>query len=134
MDLTWWGSYENEYWHDFILHLERENLFKKDEETLYKLFGDREFVPANAIGIMNVRNHDRIDELLQIAKTTCKIENALLVFKTTSSGKNQAYFDEVHSFLFNKEKVIDTKKAIISEISGTLFMELERTLKPRSLC
>lgn len=93
-----------------------------------KLFGEREFVPANAIGIMNVRNHDRIEELLQVAKSTCKIENALLVFKTTSSGKRQAYFDEVHAFMFNKKKVVETKKAFVSEISGTLFMEFEKTL------
>src|SRR4051812_46877431 len=39
MDLSWWGRYEDDYWYDLILHLERENLFKKDEETLDKLFG-----------------------------------------------------------------------------------------------
>jgi hypothetical protein len=126
MDLTWWGSYEDGYWHDFILHLERENLFKKDEETLDKLFCRREFVPANAIGIMNVRNRDRIDKLFQIAKATCKIENVLLVFRTTSSGKSQAYFDEVYAFLLNKKKVVENKKAQVLEIGGTLFMQFDK--------
>lgn len=88
MDLTWWDNYDEEYWHDLILHLERENLFDKDEVTLDKLFCDREFTPKNAIGIMNVRNRERIDELVKIAKATCKVENALLVFRTTSSGKS----------------------------------------------
>lgn len=36
MDLSWWGSFDGEYWHDLVLHLERENWFKKDEETLDK--------------------------------------------------------------------------------------------------
>lgn len=27
MDLTWWGNYDDDYWHDFVLHLERENFF-----------------------------------------------------------------------------------------------------------
>lgn len=114
MDLTWWGSYDGEYWHDLILHLERENLFPKDQETLDKLFCDREYVPINAIGIMNVRSKERVEELVKIAKATCRIENTLLVFKTTSSGKSQAYFDEVHAYLLNKKKVIATKQARVS--------------------
>lgn len=125
MDLTWWGSFDNDYWHDFILHLERENLFKKDEETLDKLFCEREYVPSNVIGIINVRNRDRIDYLIKIAEATCKIENALLVFKTYSTGKKQLYFDEVYAYHFNKDRFIEKKKAYVSEFSGTLFMHLE---------
>lgn len=116
-------NYDGEYWHDLILHLERENLFDKDEGTLDKLFCDREFSPKNAIRIMNVRNRERIDELVKIAKATCKVENALLVFRTTSSGKSQAFFDELHAYTFNKNRDKDFKKAHISEIGGTLFMQ-----------
>jgi hypothetical protein len=122
MDLTWWDNYDGEGWNDFILHMERENFFKKDEETLGKLFFDREYIPANVIGIINVRDTERIDELLAIAKRTCKIANALLVFKTTSSSKNQSYFDEVYAYLLDKNKVVASKKAFVSEIGGTLFM------------
>jgi hypothetical protein len=125
MDLTWWGSFRNEYWHDFVLHMERENLFKKDEETLEKLFCDRESTPENVIGIMNVRSKDRIDQLLRVAKATCKIETALIVFKTCSTGKNQPYFDEVYAYLLNKSEVIDSRKAFVSEIAGTLYMQLD---------
>jgi hypothetical protein len=124
MDLTWWGNYDDEYWHDFVLHLERENLFNKDEETLDKLFCDREYIPKNVIGIMNVRNKEKIAELVKISKATCKINNTLLVFKTTSSGKNQPYFDEVHAYLLNKSEVVMTKKASVSDIVGTLYMQL----------
>ncbi|WP_080833568.1 hypothetical protein [Cohnella massiliensis] len=126
MDLSWWGSFDGEYWHDLILHLERENLFQKDEETLDKLFCDRDYIPTNVIGIMNVQNRDRIDELIEVAKRTCKIANALLIFRTTSSGKSQAFFDEVHAYLLNKSKVMETKQAYVSEINGTLYMHFEK--------
>lgn len=102
MDLTWWGNYDNEYWHDFVLHLERENLFNKDEETLEKLFAKREYIPANVIGIMNVPSRERIEHLVNCTKSKSSIKNTLLVFRTNSTGKNQAYFDEVYAYLFNK--------------------------------
>lgn len=48
MDLTWWGKYDptDECWHEFVLHLERENWFNKDEITLEKLFAEREDVQS----------------------------------------------------------------------------------------
>lgn len=126
MDLSWWGDFDGEYWHDLILHLERENLFEKDEVTLDKLFCDREVRPLNVIGIMNVPSQTRIKELLRIAKATCKVENTLLVFRTYSSGKKQPYFDEVHTYLLNKRKLIDSKIAFVSDIGGTLFMQFNK--------
>jgi len=128
MDLSWWGSFDGEYWHDLVLHLERENLFKKDEETLDKLFCERECMPANVIGIMNVQNQDRIAELIAMARRTCKITNALLVFRTSSSGKSPGYFDEVHAYLLDKSKVVAKKLAYVSEINGTLFMHYNNPL------
>ncbi|WP_214626578.1 hypothetical protein [Paenibacillus agaridevorans] len=124
MDLTWWNNFDGEYWNDLVLHLERENLFNKDEETLDKLFCNREVIPMNAIGIMNVRNFERIVELVDKAKATCMIENALLVFKTTSTGKSQIYFDEVYAYLFKHSELIDTERATVSDIDGTLYMRL----------
>lgn len=128
MDLSWWGSFDGEYWHDLVLHLERENWFKKDEETLDKLFCERECMPANVIGIMNVQNQDRIAELIAMARRTCKITNALLVFRTSSSGKSPGYFDEVHAYLLDKSKVVAKKLAYVSEINGTLFMHYNNPL------
>lgn len=130
MDLTWWGDYDstNGYWNDFVLHLERENLFNKDVETLEKLFADREYVPSNVIGIMNVQNKDRLDHLIKLTKKMSSIENALLICRTNSTGNNQSYFDEVYAYLFNKNKLIETKKAYVSEISDTLFMHFEESI------
>lgn len=87
-----------------------------------KLFCDREVRPLNAIGIMNVPSQARIKELLRIAKATCKVENTLLVFRTYSSGEKQPYFDELHAYLLNKRKMIDSKTAFVSNIGGTLYM------------
>jgi hypothetical protein len=125
MDMTWWDNFDGDYWHDFILHLERENSLKKDLETLEKLFDERESVPQNVIGIMNVKNANRIDELITEAKNRCKINNALLIFRTNSIENDKGYFDEVHAYLLHKNTVKKTKTAYVSDISGTLYMQFE---------
>lgn len=122
MDLTWWDNFDGEFWNDFVLHLERENYFNKDEETLEKIFCEREYTPSNIIGIMNVRNHERIEELISLSKLMCKSDNALLIFKTTSSGKNQEYFDEIYAYLLKKTEIIAIKTAYVTDIFGTLNM------------
>lgn len=128
MDLTWWDDFDGEYWHDFILHLERENIFNKDFETLEKLFSNREPVPQNVIGIMNIKNEARIEELVIEAKKMCKIKNALLIFRTNSIGNNKGYFDEVHAYLLSGNKIRDNKIAYVNEISTTLFMNFDKNL------
>ena len=130
MDLTWWGDYrtEDESWHHFVLHLERENHMHKDEETLDKLFAQREYVPENVIGIMSVPNRDRIDELVKIAQEKKIIENSLLIFHTYSLGRKRGYPDEVHAYLLEKNQGMKHKMAFVSEVAGTLFMHFE----PRS--
>jgi hypothetical protein len=128
MDMTWWDRFDGDYWHDFVLHLERENVFKKDVETLEKLFDEREPVPQNVMGIMNVKNTSRIDELIEEAQNRCKIHNALLIFRTNSIDNNKGYFDEVHAYLLNKNTVKKTKIAYVSEIAGTLYMHFEPSL------
>jgi hypothetical protein len=130
MDLTWWGNYNHadEYWYDFVLHLERENLFSKDEETLDKLYSTRENVPTNVIGIMNVQNRERIEHLVKKAAGVSSIENSLLVFRTSSLDRNKAFLDGVHAYLFKRDRVVESKLAYISEVSGTLFMHFEREL------
>ncbi|AYF04916.1 hypothetical protein bcgnr5378_13690 [Bacillus cereus] len=125
MDLTWWDNCDGEYWYDFVLHLERENLFKKDVETLEKLFDEREQVPQNTIGIINVRNGDRVRELVKVAQKMCKVDNALLIFRTNSSDNKKSYLDEVHAYLLNKSSIIDNKKVSVIVIADTLYMNFE---------
>jgi len=128
MDLTWWDNYDGEYWHDFILHLERENYFYKDFETLEKLFSKREITPENLIGIISSPNLNRVDELLKQAKKMCKSDNAMLIFRTNSIGNKKGYFDEVYSFLFQGKNIVEEKSAYITEIGGTLFMHYDENL------
>jgi hypothetical protein len=129
MDMTWWDNFDGDYWHDFILHLERENSLKKDLETLEKLFDERESVPQNVIGIMNVKNATRIDDLITEAKDRCNINNALLIFKTNSLDNNKEYFDEVHAYILIKNAVKQTKIAYVSDIAGTLYMRFDHKLE-----
>lgn len=126
MDLTWWGGYKNDYWHDFVLHMERENLYAKDKETLDKLFAEREYRPVNTIGIMNVKDSKRIEELLHYARTAHTIERSLLIFRTKSIHDDHPFLDEVHAFVVNQNHVSASKKASVSDIGGTLFMHFDK--------
>lgn len=123
MDLSWWDNFvENENgnkeWKDLILHLERENFYKKDIETINKLFDSkRQYQPKNVIGIISVPNVKRVQELLKIAKKKCTIDNVLLIFLVDS--------DLVEAYLLQNCNVKSFKKALISEIAGILFMYFE---------
>ena len=90
-----------------------------------KLFGKRDAVPENVIGMMNVPSRERAEQLVEMAKNISNIENSLLIFRTYSAGRNRGFFDEVHAFLFEKNKVMDHKFAYVSEVAGTLFMHFE---------
>ncbi len=71
----------------------------------------------------------RVQELLDIAKSTCNIDHALLIFKTNSSGENQLYLDEIYAYVLNGATVLEEKTAYVFEINGTLFMDFnERKL------
>jgi len=51
------------------LHLERENFYSKDEETLEKLSNyDKKHITEHRIGIIHVRNKERINYLQRRAK------------------------------------------------------------------
>ena len=68
MDLSWWKwdeTLDSERFSNLVLHLERENLSKKDMETIDKLFcsTDAEYIPDYVIGILNVENKERINIL-----------------------------------------------------------------------
>jgi len=126
MDLTWWDNGDETGWNDFILHLERENYFGKDEETLNKLFCEREAIPEHVIGIMNVRSTERIKQLLERVNELCSIEDALLVFKTDSHENHKLYHDKVYAYHFQHNSIVEEKVAYVSDIEGTLFMQLER--------
>jgi len=125
MDLTWWEDPQNDSWNDFALHLERENLLKKDEETLEKLYDDRQFIPHQAVGMMNTRDHSRIEELLDLAQEIASIEQSLLVFRTNSNDNTKYYFDKVHAYKLERNQIVHSKIAKISDFVGNLYMYYE---------
>ncbi|MCB0193667.1 MAG: hypothetical protein KDJ65_17095 [Anaerolineae bacterium] len=120
MDLSWWDNYSNGYWHNLVLHLERENLWNKDEETLLKLFQkDRNHVPSNVIGMIPVPDQKRIDELLKIAQSTCNVDNALLIFRVnpyTNTGHR------MKAYLFKRNQIAEYKVAYVYENPTTKYL------------
>ncbi len=120
MDLAWWDQYdaERKVWKELVLHLEKEKTSRKSEATLEKLFADTPGCqPQYAIGIFQVRKKERIDELLQAAQRMCKLKDALLIIRL----KNV----EVYAYLLSESAVIQSKKACIADIAGTLYMYFE---------
>lgn len=56
------------------------------EDTIDKLFGDREYQPRYVIGMMNVRNAERCKELIKISQDRNTFEQALLIFSSKSDS------------------------------------------------
>lgn len=68
MDLSWrkWDArFDDEYFLYLALHLERENVWEKDVDTIQKLFSQtkEEYIPHNVIGIQFVESFERIKYL-----------------------------------------------------------------------
>jgi hypothetical protein len=88
MDLAWWKwdeRIDKENYVYLALHLERENQWNKDEDTIAKLFSETEesFIPHNVIGIQFVESEDRIEYLnsILIKKNTLQKSNVLMVYR-----------------------------------------------------
>ncbi|BCG60795.1 hypothetical protein [Paenibacillus sp. URB8-2] len=117
MDLSWWKwdeRIDKENYLYVVLHLERENLFKKDIETIDKLFCKTEeyYVPHYVIGIQNVESKERITYLNNLVgeRNLKQGSEVLMMYR---------YYDEVNSldrieaYHFNElSKIINSRKAI----------------------
>lgn len=117
MDLTWWDDYDpkSEEWGRFVLHLEKENSPSKRDVTLEKLFSlDRGILPENAIGILQIRKENHIDELLKKALDMCKLSNTLLIFRLNDSW--------VKAYLMENGRIVGNKTADITCIHGNIAM------------
>ena len=73
MDLSWWKwdvRISKEYFAGLVLHLERENIYSKDIETIEKLFckTHTDYIPQYVIGIQNIENKERILDLNNFVK------------------------------------------------------------------
>ncbi|MHA2402334.1 MAG: hypothetical protein ACXADH_05020 [Candidatus Kariarchaeaceae archaeon] len=124
MDLTWWGDFdaERDEWQTLILHLERENYYKKAEDTLDKLYNYKKYRPLYRIGIIHVRNEDRIIKLQKIASKLFKSEEVLLVYRIDKEI-DKSY--EIHGYLIKEmeKPIVAISKELPS--SHIIYMNLK---------
>lgn len=119
MDLAWWKwdkREDPENYHYLALHLERESLPMKDEETVEKLFSETEeaFIPNDVVGILYVDSEERISYLnkLVLHKKKKQQSNALMVYR---------YFDKsiqlqrVWAYHFSEGGMVEERKAVCKE-------------------
>jgi hypothetical protein len=88
MDLSWWkwdARFDDEHFLYLALHLERENLWSKDVDTIEKLFSqtEEEYIPHNVISIQFIESADRIDYLndLILQKNAVQQSSALMIYR-----------------------------------------------------
>ena len=124
MDLSWWTGWdqEAEEWEILELHLERENLPDKDEETLNKLFNQkRNYPPQYMIGILTVKDLDRVNHLNKIASKMIKSGEALLIYYI--SKKIIDNYD-IQGYLIKNHTISQAIKAIQKEDEDTGVLQL----------
>lgn len=122
MDLAWWDDWRGDFFYDLVLHLERENNYDKDKETLEKLFQTgRKFPPTNAIGLITARSKRRITELLKIAQQICNVDNTLLVFRVVGSANTR---EERIAYVLQRGAVANDKTAYVTEDPKTGFLSM----------
>ncbi|MFV8830543.1 hypothetical protein [Alkalihalobacterium sp. APHAB7] len=67
------------------MHLEWENQWDKDEETIEKLIAETEpdYIPHNVIGIQNINSEERIQALnsLVVTKNKAQLSNVLMIYR-----------------------------------------------------
>lgn len=116
MDLAWWKwdeRIDKENYVHLALHLERESLCNKDEDTIEKLFSETEegYIPHNVVGIQYVESSKRIDFLnnLVIKRNATQKSNALMVYRYYDSEYD---VERVTAYLFNTNGLYEQRSAI----------------------
>ncbi|MEH7249777.1 hypothetical protein V7114_23705 [Neobacillus niacini] len=119
MDLAWWKwdqRIDKENYVYLALHLERENQWNKDDDTINKLFSKTEegYVPLNVIGIQFVESRVRIEYLntLIIKRNKVQKSNALMVYRFYDAEYD---IERVYSYLFNPTGLSEIRKAICKQ-------------------
>jgi hypothetical protein len=134
MDLSWWkwdSRLDNEHYSYLALHLEREFIWNKDEETIDKLFSktEKEYVPHNVIGIQHVESVERIDFLnkLVVKKNKTQKSNVLMVYRLNDAIEQ---CERVVAYNFSDKGDLVNRKAICKvDDYGYSFMIFEEELQ-----
>ena len=135
MDLSWWkwdARIDDESFLYLALHLERESVWKKDVETIEKLFSDTEegFVPHNVMGIQYLESADRIDYLngLILQKNAVQLSNCLMVYRYYDADFD---LQRVFAYSFTPKGLSEVRRAICNQDeSGYWYMAFEEEYAP----
>lgn len=116
MDLAWWKWDERidpENFIGLVLHLERENVFGKDTDTIEKLFAEvnEEYQPQYVIGIQNLKDESRIGHLNNLVRKKNKTQGSdvLMIYRFVDRGND---YDRVWAYYFESDKFIEERRAI----------------------
>nr|WP_318540031.1 hypothetical protein [Terribacillus saccharophilus] len=135
MDLSWWkwdGRKDKENYSHLALHLERENVWRKDVDTIEKLFSETEdaYVPYNVIGIQLLESAERIEYLneLILRKNHVQQSKVLMIYRYNETEKD---FDRVSAYFFDPAGLIEHRDAICKrDETGYWFMSFVEDYPP----
>jgi hypothetical protein len=127
MDLSWWKWDERIDKENFVylaLHLERENQWNKDVDTIEKLFAqtDEGYVPHNVIGIQYIESEKRIKFLneLVIEKNANQNSNVLMIYRYYDK---EVDLERICAYYFTPDGLNEVRNAICkTDESGYWFM------------
>lgn len=123
MDLSWWKWDErvsSEEFINLVLHLERENCFSKDLETIDKLFckTDEIYIPDYVIGIINVESKAKIKKLQEEVIKRNKIQKSevLMIYRFYDYIKD---YEQIEAYYCSSDLKTKVKREAISDIDVT---------------
>lgn len=130
MDLSWWkwdARFDDENFLYLALHLERENVWSKDVETIEKLFSqtNEEYIPHNVIGIQFIESAERIDYLnaLILQKNVIQQSNVLMVYRFFDTDRD---IQRVCAYSFTPKGLSETRGAVCKQDeSGYWFISFD---------
>ena len=135
MDLSWWkwdARLDDEHFIYLALHLERENVWSKDVETIEKLFSQTEveYIPHNVIGIQYIESAERIDYIneLILQKNKFQQSNALMVYRYYDADLD---LERVCAYSFTPKGLKEIRTAICKQDeSGCWYMCFDEEYAP----
>jgi len=135
MDLSWWkwdARFDDEHFLYLALHLERENLWSKDVDTIEKLFSqtEEEYIPHNVIGIQFIESAERINYLnnLILQKNETQNSNALMIYRYYDAELD---LERVCAYSFTPMGLSEIRTAICKpDQSGSWYMCFDEEFAP----
>jgi uncharacterized protein (UPF0248 family) len=137
MDLSWWkwdARFDDENYLYLALHLERENVWNKDIETVEKLFSKTEegYIPHNVIGIQYIESADRIEKLNNLVIQLNKIQKSesLMIYRYYD---DELKLERVRANHFTPQGLKETRDAICKQdLSKHWLMLFDEEYSPES--